>query len=88
VFRVLAKVVPVTLSLDKTNIEFRFGEESSEMYTTEILKLTNNGNATAHFKWKLPEECNFTIDPIEGSVEGKKQTLSVEITYKPEGKVR
>ena len=41
------------------------------MYTTEILKLTNNGNATAHFKWKLPEECNFTIDPIEGSVEGK-----------------
>jgi len=58
------------------------------MYTTEILKLTNNGNATAHFKWKLPEECNFTIDPLEGSVEGKKQTLSVEITYKPEGRVR
>ena len=64
VFRVMAEVVPVTLQLDQEIIEFRFPEESTEMFTTNILKLTNNGNATAKFKWKVPEESFFTVDPM------------------------
>ena len=67
-FRIIAEIVPVTLSLDKDVVEFRFPEESTEMFTTSIVKLTNNGNAPAKFKWIVPEESYFTVEPIAGEV--------------------
>jgi len=48
-FRVIAEVVLVTLNVDKREMEFRFAEDSHEMFTSEILTLSNDGNAPASF---------------------------------------
>ena len=48
-FRVLAEVIPVKIEVDREEIDFRFSEESHAMYTTEIVRLTNNGNAAASY---------------------------------------
>ena len=56
------------------------------MYTTEIVKLTNNGNAAAHYEWKMPEDCAFKIEKMKSAVPSG-ETIGVEITYTPEGKV-
>lgn len=71
-FRVIAEVVPVTLNVDRKEIEFRFPEDSHEMFTSEILILSNNGNAAASFTWIIPNESFFTVDPMKGKVEAGK----------------
>jgi hypothetical protein len=87
-FRVKAEVVPVTLMVSRDNIDFKFQEDSTEMQTTEIITLTNEGNSTALFNWQLPQQkCFFSVIPMEGKVKSG-ETLEVEITYTPEGKVR
>jgi len=50
-FRVKAEIVPVTLRVSRDNIDFKFAEDSTEMQTTEIITLTNDGNSTALFNW-------------------------------------
>lgn len=50
-FRVIADVVPVNLKVSRDNIDFRFAEDSYEMFTTEKITLTNEGNAAAKFNW-------------------------------------
>jgi hypothetical protein len=61
-FRVIAETIPVTIALDREDIDFRFSEDSQAMFTYQICKLTNNGNAAAHYEWKIPEDCVFYID--------------------------
>ena len=50
-FRIIAEVVPVNLKVSRDNIDFRFSEDSIEMWTKELITLTNDGNASAHFNW-------------------------------------
>ena len=54
------------------------------MITTEALKVTNNGNASAYYKWSKPVDSQniFSIEPEEGSVPSKS-TSEFKITYKP-----
>jgi hypothetical protein len=42
------------------------------MFTSEILILSNNGNAAASFTWIIPNESFFTVDPMKGKVEAGK----------------
>lgn len=57
------------------------------MQTSEILTLSNNGNAKASFTWLIPQDSFFTIDPLKGMVEaGKKK--DIEMTFKPQGKMK
>ena len=85
-FRIKAEVVPVTIEVDREEIDFRFSEETMTMFTNEIVKLTNNGNAAAHYEWKMPDDCAFKIQNMKGYVQAG-EVLDVEITYTPEGKV-
>jgi hypothetical protein len=69
-FRVIADIVPVNLKVSRDNIDFRFAEDSYEMFTTEMITLTNEGNAAAKFNWQFPDmKCFFTVQPMEGVVE-------------------
>ena len=65
-FRVLAEVVYVQIELDRPEINFVFADDSHSMYTTEIVNLTNNGNAAAHYEWKNTEDCCFSIEKLKG----------------------
>lgn len=40
--------------------------------TSEIIKLTNNGNAEAHFSWVLSEYRVFHVNKEEGKIEAGK----------------
>jgi len=79
---VIAEVIKVDLKLDRTSIEFIFKDTNSKMYTEEILKLTNNYNARAKFKFEVPEDCVFQASPVEGFVE-RRSTLDVVFRYTP-----
>ncbi len=46
-FQVSATVVEVKLSLTKKYVDFMFSEDNHKMHTTEVLNITNHGNATA-----------------------------------------
>ena len=85
-FRVLAEVIPVKIEVDREEIDFRFSEESRVMYTTEVIKLTNHGNAAAEYEWRFMEGSPFSIEKMKGQVESG-ETLHVDITYTPDGKV-
>ena len=50
-FRIIAEVVPVNLKVSRDNIDFRFAEDSYEMFTIETITLKNEGNAAATFNW-------------------------------------
>jgi len=54
------------------------------METYETLKVTNNGNANAYYKWSKPvESLNiFFIEPEEGFVPSKS-TSEFKIIYRP-----
>ena len=56
---VTAKCVPVYIESDRTNIKFTFDEQSLDMSTKELIKLTNPGNSEATFKFALAKERNF-----------------------------
>lgn len=36
--------------------------------TTEVIRLTNNGNATASFQWVLSEQKVFTVNIEKGDI--------------------
>lgn len=40
--------------------------------TTETLRLTNNGNATAHFNWLCSEQRVFTVNVEKGELQAGK----------------
>lgn len=57
-------------------------EDSLNLETYEILKLSNKGNAIAKFKWILPENKVFMVNTVEGEI-GSGKTLDLQITYRP-----
>lgn len=65
---VVAKICAVELELSKKEFKLQFNEDSLSMEATETLKLTNNGNATAKFKWTLSESKVFNVSIAEGEV--------------------
>lgn len=42
-----------------------FSDEKNEMTVSEIIRVTNNGNAPGKFKW-IGEKGVFIIEPEEG----------------------
>jgi len=52
------------------------------METQEIVRLTNNGNADAKFKWYTNEKKVFFVNPEEGVVPNGKY-LEVAVVYRP-----
>ncbi|CAD8120827.1 unnamed protein product [Paramecium sonneborni] len=55
---------------------------NAEMETSEILRLNNNGNAEAKFKWITSEKKLFYVEPEEGIVASGKY-LECQIFYCP-----
>lgn len=54
-FNVKAEIQHVKIDLSSKSFDFVFKEENMSLETTETLRLTNNGNATAHFNWLCSE---------------------------------
>ena len=44
-------VVEVKLDIAKKYLDFQFSEDNHEMFTWETLRIKNNGNAPAEFKF-------------------------------------
>jgi len=71
-FFVQANVVKTWLKISHSKLVFEYASSNTKMYTTEILKLKNKGNALAKFYFKLyTENSFFSIKPMEGEI--KKQ---------------
>lgn len=51
------------------------------METSETIKLSNNGNAPAVFRW-ISDSKTFTIDPIEDMIPNGSSKIC-KITYRP-----
>tara|TARA_B110000503_G_C6825969_1_gene280811 strand:- start:275 stop:526 length:252 start_codon:yes stop_codon:yes gene_type:complete len=54
------------------------------METTDIIRISNNGNASAYFKWLTSNSDAklYSIKPIEGYVESNSH-LDCTVTYSP-----
>lgn len=81
-FLVQATIERVFLELNRQQIKFAFNEDNNEMETTETVRLTNNGNAEARFKWFTSEKKIFFVQPEEGSVPSGKY-LECQVVYRP-----
>ena len=52
------------------------------METTELLRLTNNGNAPGKFKWVHSEKRLFNVIPEEGEVPAASW-IDLKVVYRP-----
>ena len=52
------------------------------METSELVRITNNGNAAGKFKWIMTDKQIFTASPDEGEVPAYSN-IDVKIVYKP-----
>ena len=67
-------------------MKFEYNSHESNMYVTKKMILTNNGNATAHFKFKnRNKKPVFLSEPREGHVNPGKD-LEIIWYYYPRGK--
>ena len=60
-----------------------FSDESTDMTVSETVKITNYGNAAAHYKWQNPSNV-FVPSPKEDTVEAGGHR-NVRITFNPNG---
>ncbi len=67
-FQVTAHVDPVKLELAKDTVKLSFQEDSVELFTTETLRIFNNGNSNAGFQWLTNEGQTFSVLPKEAWV--------------------
>ena len=52
-FMVFATIEPVSLQLSSLSFKFQFNDEANlSLEYPDTIRLTNNGNAIAKFKWK------------------------------------
>jgi hypothetical protein len=80
-FVVNAEVVPVDLEISKPVINFKFKEESLDMYTSEVVSLRNLGNSPAAYKLRCDNSHSpFRITNPEGIVR-EGSTKDIEILY-------
>lgn len=54
------------------------------MTVSETFRITNNGNATAKFKWEVSKTGIFIPSPLEDEVEAGKNTTCT-VTFIPKG---
>lgn len=59
-----------------------FYDDNHDMIAKEVIRLTNNGNATAKFDWLHTNQRIFSATPDKGEVPANS-SLNVTITYKP-----
>ena len=75
------------MKLSKNKLTFEYTNDNDKMFTTQKLLLTNRGNATAEFIFKLlsgPASL-FTVEPAEGTIK-KGCELEIIFTYTSKGK--
>lgn len=85
-FRILvqAKIIPVTLTLKKSDEEFVFEDEKTDMKIEREITIMNHGNAPATFHWMESRLGCFSIFPMDGEV-NRNSNFTVKITYTPSG---
>lgn len=84
-FIVNAEVIPVDLEPSKTVMNFKFKEDSLEMYTTDVVNLKNTGNSPAGFKIKFDNAHSpFKVLCNEGVVK-ENSSKDIEVIYYPAG---
>jgi hypothetical protein len=52
------------------------------METTEVVKITNDGNADGQFKWESLSNV-FLVSPKEGVVSAYGGSVDITLTYRP-----
>eukprot|EP00941_MAST-03F_sp_MAST-3F-sp1_P000816 g816.t1 len=80
-FNVVADVVPITIDFSKTEINFSFEPDNLDSSVTEMLALTNPGNAETEVRWILRNPA-FQIEP-SSAVIGPNETVDVAVTFTP-----
>lgn len=83
-FLVLAVAEPVVLDVSKYNLKFAFPEDNMDMSISENLVITNNGNATAKYKWVHGNSGIFVPSPLEDEVPAGSSKIA-KITFTPPG---
>jgi len=63
-------------------MKFTFADDNIEMFTSEKIKITNNGNGPGKFKFMAGEKKIFSVKPEEGEVKANSN-LELEVFYKP-----
>ena len=87
-FSVKGESIATRLSLSRSFLEFHFPPDVVEPRVTEVVTITNPGNAAAEFKW-APESAVdptapvFEIVPMTGAVP-PSGSLNCHITYTPQ----
>ena len=72
----IAHVIDVKLKLSTEELVFEYDTNNTNMFTTEILTLTNKSNDEAEFTF-LPFESKkplFRMEPVTGKIQSKKKT--------------
>ncbi|CAD8050766.1 unnamed protein product [Paramecium sonneborni] len=78
---VVANVETVKLEISKTTIKMQFNEDGG-MTVSDSIKLSNNGVGPAQFNFIQPENSKFTLDCLNGIIQGQSQQI-IQITYTP-----
>lgn len=81
---VTAEIVPIDIIVEPEVLHFSFTEDNCQPYIKEFVKIRNNSNSTAEFKWSGFDNV-FTMHNKTGSIV-PHGTFSAEITYKPDCK--
>ena len=86
VFNILVKadIIPVEIKIEEKNLNFKFEDDSLEMRVVKKLKLINDGNSDAKYRFKIPTESPFEILIKEGIIE-KGKVAYIEVVYNPRG---
>ena len=82
-FMIKADVVPVKLHLSTPRAEIKFSDDNLDMEASEIVQVTNKGNANARFTWFSPST-SFKFEPSTAIVK-PGTSLPVRIFFKPNG---
>jgi hypothetical protein len=80
-FSVHAEITPVQIQMTRTEITFRFAEDSLERTLTESVVLKNPGNAPARFVWEGVNQ-HFSVHPDKGVIR-QGATVACEVTFTP-----
>lgn len=80
-FTIVAQVVPITVNLSRSLVNFSFDESNLDFTAPEQLTLTNPGNAVANYKWAV-RGGPFGVVPESGSLE-PGESAEVTVTYTP-----
>ncbi len=84
-FNVVAEVVPIQLDLSAEELNFRFTSDDLDPTISEVVTISNPGNAPAEFSWSTGRNGVFTVEPRKGLVPAFKE-VDVNVTFRPVAK--